>query len=114
MIIRSTEECDILYAAVVKHGHYNQIDMLHEEMGELMQAINKVKRHPVNKGREGILHPNEVNDIDYSQKFFAACSEMADVKVMLTQMELIFDAEACQISLDRKIERLKERLNKNV
>jgi hypothetical protein len=39
------------------------------------------------------------------------CGEVADVKIMIAQLELMLDAEYIKISVDRKIERLKKRLN---
>jgi NTP pyrophosphatase (non-canonical NTP hydrolase) len=104
------EQRAILACAIKQYGEANQIDMLHEEMGELMQAINKFKR----KCNLPALYPSQKDTVEYCKLYFDVCSEIADVKIMIEQLEFMFDYQAVQLSVDRKIERLKERLNKNV
>lgn len=55
---------------------------------------------------------NIAANIKYSLAYFNLCSEVADMKIMLAQIELMLDSEAIQISIDRKIERLANKINK--
>ena len=64
---------EILDAVILKWGMEAQIDMLHEEMGELMSAINKHKR--------GRRHRSYVQE------------EIADCLMMLQQMRHYFGKE---------------------
>lgn len=105
-------QIEILKKAIYKYGVSNQIDMLHEEIGELLQAINKVKRNDGLTENGGFLEPNELTDLKYSKLYFDLCREVADVKIMLMQLELMLNQEAINISVERKITRLFIRLNK--
>ena len=101
----------VLSKAIYKFGTKNQIDMVTEEIGELLQAINKVRRLD-GITYSGIIHPEKTKHIKYSLAYFNLCSEVADMKIMLAQIELMLDSEAIQISIDRKIERLSNKINK--
>lgn len=85
----------ILRDAVATWGESSQVDMLVEETSELLNAIMKFKR-----GRAS------VEDV---------LTEIADVEIMLGQMEVIF-AQGREIDLfcerHRKMERLADRLAK--
>ncbi|HXU28138.1 MAG TPA: hypothetical protein VN698_12985 [Bacteroidia bacterium] len=101
----------ILQAAVALHGCPKQIDMLHEEIGELMQSINKLKRLGGVMERE-IMHANKDlhNGTKYSLAYFSLCGEVADVKIMLAQLENMLDKEAIALSENRKLARLADRI----
>lgn len=99
----------IIQKAIDTYGVPAQLDQLHEEIGELMQALNKVKR----KGgvfAHHILKPNTSTDTKYSQLYYDLCSEVADVKIMLRQLSVMLDQEAINLAYVRKIERLNDRL----
>ena len=73
-------------------GAEGQIDMLHEEVGELLSALNKYKR-----GRASV---EEV------------VTEIADVQIMCEQMAFIFGSEAVAAEKERKLIRLQQRIDK--
>ena len=85
-------EMDVLESAIKKFGKQAQVDMMIEEMSELTKALLNERR-----GREHNI-----------------TEELADVKIMLLQMVLIFDnaKEVEQISAE-KVERLDQRLHDN-
>lgn len=95
----TTEE---LYRADIEaHGEEHQLNLLIEEMAELIQAINKYRRYGK---KSDLVHIAE---------------ETADVKIMLEQLELIFEPyDFCKIEDDwrnSKLKRLEARLkNKGV
>ncbi|SQB33421.1 hypothetical protein [Clostridium cochlearium] len=82
---------EIYKKAISKYGLYAQIDMVFEEMSELQKELCKFKR-----GKSNISNIAE---------------EIADVKIMLEQMELAFDIEdKVELQKDLKIKRLEERI----
>lgn len=96
----------ILEAAVETYGEYAQIDMMIEEMSELAKALLKYRRghwipHKPGSGRdkrEEMLSKLKCNILE----------EMADVQIMLNQLQLIYgDCTDWEI---QKLERLAERL----
>ena len=99
----------ILKDAIAKYGELNQMDMVIEECAELIQAINKLKRSG-GINNLGVRHPSPNTTIEYSQLFYELCSEVADVKIMLAQMELMLSKEAIDLSVERKINRLKNKI----
>ena len=82
----------ILRRAIGIYGNIAQIGMLHEEMGELMVAINKCERAGYTDETEA--HVRE---------------EIADVQIMLDQMRIIFGPTE-EIE-QAKLLRLRERLD---
>lgn len=104
-------QTSVVKKAIRKHGTIKQMDMCIEECAELIQAINKMKRIA---GDDVFfpLYPIPLHSRLYSKTYFDLCSEVADVKIMLAQLELMLSSEAIQLSLERKIERLENRLEK--
>jgi hypothetical protein len=98
----------IQQAAVKEFGALFQIDMVIEECAELIQALNKLKRAGLVLN-DRVIHPSEkcVGTI-----YHDTCSEIADVKNLLNQMDFVFDPEFIKLSEDRKIERLGNNLIK--
>ena len=86
------ERAVIIWRAVKTYGNIAQIGMLHEEMGELMVAINKYKRAGYTD--EAVAHVRE---------------EIADVQIMLDQMRILFGPTE-EIE-QAKLLRLRERLD---
>lgn len=78
--------------AIKKWGIELQIGMFHEEIGELIKAINKLRRHPINPN---LLQVEE---------------EIADVQIMIEQMIVLFKLDETRIMTKRKdkIKRLEE------
>lgn len=86
------EESIAIYEhALEKWGSSPQILMTFEECSELMNALCKY-----NRGR------CEESDV---------ITEIADVMIMAEQMAVVFGIDAVRKEKDRKLERLKERLN---
>ncbi|BDR73367.1 hypothetical protein K144316041_23780 [Clostridium tetani] len=82
---------EIYKKAISKYGLYAQIDMVFEEMSELQKELCKFKR-----GKSNISNIAE---------------EIADVKIMLEQMELAFDIkDKVKFEKNLKIKRLEERI----
>lgn len=82
---------EIYKKAITKYGLYAQIDMVFEEMSELQKELCKFKR-----GKSNISNIAE---------------EIADVKIMLEQMELaFFIKDKVKSQKDLKIKRLEERI----
>lgn len=101
----------ILAKAINQYGTSNQLDMAIEECAELIQAINKIKR--LGLVSYLITKPNENMDDKRINAYNNLCSEVADVKIMIHQLELMLCKERIQISVDRKINRLEKRLLNN-
>lgn len=100
---------DILAEAICEFGFESQMDMCIEECAELIQAINKLKRSKLT------IYGGKIplqKTIKQQQVYFNLCSEVADVKIMIAQMEMMLNKEAVDISFDRKIERLANKINK--
>lgn len=81
---------NIFKQAVDTFGADHQIGMLHEEVGELLAAINQYARGRVKKD--------------------AVVTEIADVMIMCEQMAEIFGREETEAEKKRKIQRLAEKL----
>lgn len=95
---------DTIYEQCIdKYGVQSQIDMCIEEMSELTKALLKYRRKNANLvPKDSELGKTRADIID----------ELADVKIMCRQMELIFQAEAeVEKRINFKISRQTERLN---
>lgn len=77
--------------AIQTYGIESQMRMLQEECGELIVAVGHYLR-----GRNGSLAN--------------LCEELADVKIMVEQMEVALDNPAVEVWYNQKLERLKKRL----
>ncbi|MCO5250961.1 MAG: hypothetical protein M9949_06020 [Candidatus Kapabacteria bacterium] len=100
----------VLQQAIQFYGIANQFDMAIEECAELIQALNKVKRSDL-IGISEIEKPNSNMKTDSALAYHNLCSEVADVEIMLNQLKILLNKEIIQLSIDRKIERLNQRLN---
>ena len=80
--------------AVETYGMDSQMRMLQEECGELIVAVGHYLR-----GREGSIAN--------------LCEELADVKIMVEQMEIALDNPAIEDLYDYKLGRLKKRLEEH-
>lgn len=84
---------EIYRQAIAQYGVEPQCKMAIEEMAELTNALMKFDR-----GR------NTVEDI---------IDEIADVKIMMSQLAIIYGKDNVQKRIDYKIQRLANRLAKN-
>ena len=87
-----TEEKIILENALAIYGQWAQILMCIEECAELTNALAKLSR-------------NRVTDAEI-------ITELADVSIMIDQLAMMFGMERVYEERQKKIQRLKERLEK--
>ncbi len=108
------KQISVLQSAINRYKAVNQLEMAIEESAELIQSINKLKRNHL-IGHSAILLPDANDSLKISKVYFDFISEVADVKIMIQQIELMLcdtGKEALQISTDRKIDKLENNLNK--
>lgn len=90
-------EKEICKAALETWGEDAQVKMLFEEMAELQKAVCKVSRAHDREERVEILHN--------------IAEEIADVRIMLAQMVILFDVEdATDTIREEKLTRLEGRI----
>lgn len=82
---------EICKKALEKWGFENQKDKAIEEMSELTVAIIKERQYP-----------------DFN-KTMDVISEIADVKIMIAQLELMYDSNEIQKQVEMKLTRLVEK-----
>lgn len=91
---------EILENAIVNYGDIQQITKCIEEMSELTKALCKYKERMTSV------------DMDISDKYLDDIEEeIADVKIMIKQLSMIFDKNNIKEHYKKKIARLKTRLN---
>lgn len=95
------EQREVLQLAIEIYDVDNQIFQAIEEMSELTKALLKLRRAKPNKEEIN----KRIADIE---------EETADVAIMITQLEMIFDADNVQKWANTKIDRLAQRLHKEV
>lgn len=93
----AAREVAIMEGAIALYGAYAQVDVAIEEMAELTKALLKLRRTQSDKARDVALD--------------AIREEMADVSIMLSQLELIFGDVADME--EAKLWRLEKRLIKD-
>ena len=90
----------LLQRAISYHGAQIQIFKTVEEMGELTQALAKLAGNP------------DAPNPDYNQMVDHVAEEVADVRIMLDQLCMIFDVEDRAVRWRwHKLQRLKDRLD---
>lgn len=89
------------------YGYDAQSRQLIEEMAELTKAVNKFWRKQLDCGRKEFIKEDEA--ICYSEEFDHLVEEMADVQLMLLQMEYLLNADITE-QLRDKVERQMERI----
>lgn len=90
--MNNEEKISIYNDALNNWGYLNQLFMIMEECGELLNVLAKAKR-------------NRANKVDI-------ITELADVSIMVEQMAFFYGLEDFIIEKERKLQRLKERLTK--
>lgn len=82
---------EILKSAIERYGNTSQLIVAMEEMAELTKELSKFFRGAHNE--------------------YAIAEEIADVRIMLDQIEIMFDcAGAAAVYREAKVERLRKRL----
>ena len=85
------ERDEILEAAIARYGEKAQMIIAMEEMAELTKELSKFLRGSHNEG--------------------AIAEEIADVRIMLDQLEIMFDCAGAAATYQAdKVERLRKRL----
>lgn len=99
---RESINAQICFDAIREYGNQSQLDMVVEELAELIQAIQKLKRNSINGKIK--RDSKEVKNV---------ISEMADVTIMLFQLQQIVGItdESIFNEMNRKLDRLKKRIN---
>lgn len=90
--MEQSERREVYETALTKWGVENQLWMVIEECGELLNAIGKMRRERVT--REDVI------------------TELADVTIMCEQIAQYMGYDDYTKEMERKLERLKERLAK--
>lgn len=94
------EYLDVLCDAIDTYGREAQTDVCIEECSELIKALIKYRRLPI----EERLAAKGMKILENIQE------EIADVQIMLWQMELLYSYGCAEGEIDRKIDRLKKRV----
>lgn len=104
------EQHDIVYRrCICEYGTQPQIDMCIEEMSELTKALLKYRRKFALVSGENVNPTN--GDTDLFKARADIIDELADVRIMCRQMELLFQAEdEVEKRIDFKVDRQLKRL----
>ena len=98
-MILSKDQEKLLLRAVTEWGIKSQLKMVHEECLELAIAIHKAT--------------SRVGGRSLDHKVDQIIDEIADVYTMIRQANVIFNEDKIQERIDFKMNRLRERLNKD-
>ena len=96
----SKEYCDVICDAIDTYGREAQTDMCIEECSELIKALLKFRRLPL----EERLAAKGMKVLENIQE------EIADVQIMLWQIDLMYGYGYVEDQIDKKLNRLKERI----
>ena len=91
--MKEIEKEELYLKAIDTWGQMPQINMVNEECGELITSLARYLR-----GRD------TADDV---------ITEIADVSIMMEQMAVLFGKEQFEKEKERKLQRLKERLEKH-
>ncbi len=91
---------DVLCAAIDTYGREAQTDVCIEECSELIKALLKFRRLQI----EERLTAKGMKVLENIQE------EIADVQIMLWQMEMLYGYGCVDGEIEEKIDRLKERI----
>lgn len=91
---------NIYEKAIEKWGENAQLDQMIEEMAELTVAINKLKRLKSGEKKLSV-------DVVYDNLL----EEIADVKIMLEEMEFMFGKEKIDNMYKKKMQKFLNQLN---
>jgi len=91
---------DILHNAINTYGREAQTDMCIEECSELIKALLKLRRLPLEEriAAKGMKALGNIQE------------EIADVQIMLWQIDLMYGYGYVEDQIDKKINRLREQI----
>jgi len=97
LYVKEDEVESILKSAVDTFGEESQCQMLVEECSEVIQAVCKYfrKYRPSNKAEK---------------EYENLCEEIADLEIVISQMKYIFNEDKINAYRDKKLARLKQRI----
>lgn len=102
----------VLAGAIQKYGVPHQLNIMAvEELSELIQAITKAQRAGIVK-EWGIQPPCKESSMKQIEAYNNLCKEAADIEIVLEQVKMMLNPDFYNTSLDRKINRLQETINK--
>lgn len=84
-------EKDEIIHKLTCNGIWEQLNQLQEECGEVVRAVNRLRRKK-------------------PDSFIELCTEIADLKIMLLQMETLLDGELINQKMNEKLFRIRERI----
>jgi NTP pyrophosphatase (non-canonical NTP hydrolase) len=102
---------ETLQQALKQNGVPQQLNQSIEECAELIQAINKARRHQLITDTT-IIHPEHLVSIEDCLVFGNLVSEIADVSIMLEQLTSLVGEDRVEFEKERKSTRLQTRLDK--
>lgn len=111
--LSDTKNRDAVYRRCIsEYGTHPQVDMMIEEMSELTKALLKWRRKFALANGENVNPTN--GDTDLFNARTDIIDELADVRIMCRQMEILFQAEdeverCIDFKVDRQIKRLDSR-----
>lgn len=88
--MNSGERAEIVQK-LANNGIWEQLFQLQEECGEVVRAVNRLRRKK-------------------PRAYAELCTEIADLKIMLLQMEILLDNDIVTKKMDEKFSRIKERI----
>jgi hypothetical protein len=106
------EQKKIIEFAILKNGVPNQLNQAIEEAAELIQAINKARRHQLITESE-IIKPFHLVSTEDCLVFGNLVSEISDMDIILDQLKSLVGHDRVGFEKDRKLTRLATRLGYN-
>lgn len=95
---------DVLKRCICEYGAPAQVDMCIEEMSELTKALLKYRRKSALAKGENVNSTSEIINLNKAREDII--DELADVKIMCRQIELVFQVEdVVERRMDFKINR---------
>lgn len=86
-----TEEKENIINKLARNGIWEQLNQLQEECGEVIAAVNRLRRKK-------------------QDAYIDLCTEIADLKIMVSQMEILLDKDLIHQKLNEKLLRARERI----
>lgn len=107
-------EEEVIKSVIDVFGVEHQFGMADEELGELTQAINKIRRTFTAQDLIDIKNGKPFKNTKEALIYCDMCAEIADVKVIIKQLELIFSQAHIDCSEERKLVRLQATVEKEI
>lgn len=107
------QEEEIITSAIDHYGFFGQFCKMSEEVGELLQAMNKLKSEYDKQVFTGV-YPQDHYPIEYCVAYWNLCSEVADVKILIKIFEKMLGKDSVILAEERKLLRLEQRIKNEV